>query len=95
MCLTKLERYEDAFALGEKCLAKADARTLCNWATLAERTVREKASREKMASWADRALETAQNEITKEEATEMSQRLKMLDRPKFGDKHASNYSLPI
>lgn len=95
MCLTKLERYEDAFALGEKCLAKADARTLCNWATLAERTVREKASREKMASWADRALETAQDEITKEEATEMSQRLKMLDRPKFGDKHASNYSLPI
>lgn len=95
ICLTKAKDYEGAFALGEKRLAKADARTLCNWATLAERTVREKASREKMAVWADRALESAKDEATKEEATEMSRRLKTLDNPLFGDKHASNYSLPI
>lgn len=95
ICLTKAKNYEEAFALGEKRLAKADARTLCNWATLAERTVREKTSREKMASWADRALEIAQDENTREEAAEMSRRLKTLENPLFGDKHASNYSLPI
>lgn len=94
ICLTKEGRYEEAFNLGERHLESANARTLCDWATLAERTVRKKGVREKMAVWADRALESSEKPSYRIEASEMSTRLKTLEMPFFG-KHAHNYSLPI
>lgn len=94
ICLTKAGCYEEAFDFGEKHLKRANARTLCEWATLAERTVRKKEVREKMSVWADRALKSAEKDSYRAEAGEMSKRLKMMGMPFFG-KHAHNYSLPI
>ena len=60
--LVKLKQkdYKGAYAWGEKCLKKADARTLCNWVAWGERIVRgEKDLRCKMTQWADRAIAQA------------------------------------
>lgn len=91
--LTRDHRYEEAFALGEKSLKRADARRLCDWATLAERTVREKTYRQKMSAWADRAVVSGTADC-REEALEMAKRLKENDRPVTARKR-ENSSLPI
>lgn len=91
--LTRDHRYEEAFALGEKSLKRADARRLCDWATLAERTVRERAYRQKMSVWADRAVASGTAECRKE-AMEMAKRLKESDNPVM-NRTRENGSLPI
>ena len=93
ICLSRPKPLE-AVALGEKHLQGADARTLCDWATLAERCLREKGAREKAAAWADRALENTSDEACREEAKVMSERLKTQASPVMA-KHGENYSLPI
>lgn len=56
----KQQDYEGAWLWGEKCLRKADARTLCNWAAWGERMVRaDKQLRSKMTQWTDRATAAA------------------------------------
>ena len=95
MCLAFERRYEEAFALGEKHLAKTDAYTLCTWSTLAERIVRDGDARKKMAVWAERALKKAKDSACREEAEEMSRRLKTSEGPYLGGKSAKTYSLPI
>ena len=85
---------DEAFAFGEKHLAEADAGTLCAWAALAERMTREEGARKKMAAWADRALESATDDACREEAQEMSSRLKTESSPVF-EKRGKTYSLPI
>ena len=94
MCLLCERRYDEAFAFGEKHLAEADAGTLCAWAALAERMTREEGARKKMAAWADRALESATDDACREEAQEMSSRLKTESSPVF-EKRGKTYSLPI
>lgn len=93
ICLSRQKRYDEAVALGEKCLRNADARTLCDWATLAERCLREKTAREKAAVWAERALETGTDEVCREAAV-MGERLKTSENTVM-DKHGKTYSLPI
>ena len=94
MCLLNERRYDEAFALGEKHLAEADAGTLCAWAALADRLTRDEAARKKMAAWADRALESASDAACREEAQEMGKRLKTQDYPVL-EKRGETYSLPI
>lgn len=94
ICLSRQKHYDEAVALGEDCLRNANARTLCDWATLAERCLREKAAREKAAVWADRALETATDEVCREEAAVMGERLRTSTSAVM-DKHGKTYSLPI
>ena len=94
MCLLREQRYDEAFAFGEKHLADADAGTLCAWAALAERLTREEGARKKMAAWADRALESATDAACREEAQEMGRRLKTQDYPVL-EKRGKSYSLPI
>lgn len=94
ICLTRDHRYAEAFALGEKSLQRADARRLCDWAALAERTVRGKEYRTKMAAWANRALESNPSLECRDEAKTMEQRLKELDNPASG-RTRNNGSLPI
>ena len=93
ICLSRSNPLE-AVVLGEKHLQHADARTLCDWATLAERCLREKGAREKAAAWADRALETTRDKVCREEAKVMSERLKTYAGPVM-EKDGENYSLPI
>lgn len=60
--LVKLKQadYKGAYAWGEKCLKKADARTLCNWVAWGERIVRgDKELRRQLVQWADRAIAQA------------------------------------
>lgn len=93
ICLTRDHRYEEAFALGEKALKQADARRLCDWAALAERTVRDKTYRVKMGAWADRAMST-ETAVCRDEATEMAKRLKESANPVM-NRTRNNGSLPI
>lgn len=93
ICLSRSNPLE-VVVLGEKHLQHADARTLCDWATLAERCLREKGAREKAAAWADRALKNTSDEACREEAKVMSERLKTQASPVMA-KHGENYSLPI
>ena len=94
ICLCCEKSYAEAVAFGEEHLPDADARTLCNWATLAERCLRGKEAREKAAVWADRALENTRDEDCREEAKVMSERLRTQASPVMA-KHGETYSLPI
>ena len=77
-------KYEEAYTLGEKCLEKADARKLCNWATLGERMVRSnKEVRAKIAVWIKRALELQHNAEIEEEGKSVLHDLEASDRPAY------------
>lgn len=56
----KEKDYQGAYEWGQKCLKRADARVLCNWAAWGERIVRgDKELRTQMVKWADRAIAEA------------------------------------
>lgn len=95
--LLRAGKYEEAYALGEKSLAKADARELCNWATLGERMVRKnKAIREKMAVWVKRALALQHNEEIEEEGKSVQHDLETSENPFYGGKGSKGRStIPI
>ena len=91
--LLRAGKYEEAYALGEQSLAKADARGLCNWATLGERMVRQnKEVRLKMAAWVKRALELQPNAEIEEEGKSVLHDLETLDRPFNGGKGSKGRS---
>lgn len=95
ICLLWGKKYEEAYELGEKALAKADARILCNWATLGERMVRKNADvRKKMAAWADRAIKLGVDESMTEEAESVLNDLRTRDMPGYA-KGTSRKSIPI
>lgn len=80
--LLRAHQYEEACALGEKALADADARTLCNWATLGERLTRDNGEiRRKMAEWMKRAIEAGVDPSMQEEAEAVLNDLTTSDRP--------------
>ena len=80
--LLRAHQYEEARALGEKALADADARTLCNWATLGERHTRDNGEiRRKMAEWMKRAIEAGVDPSMQEEAEAVLNDLTTSDRP--------------
>ena len=80
--LLRAHQYEEACALGEKALADADARTLCNWATLGERFTRDNGEiRRKMAEWMKRAIEAGVDPSMQEEAEAVLNDLTTSDRP--------------
>ena len=80
--LLRAHQYEEACALGEKALADADARTLCNWATLGERHTRDNGEiRRKMAEWMKRAIEAGVDPSMQEEAEAVLNDLTTSDRP--------------
>ncbi len=95
--LLRAGKYEEAYALGEKSLAKADARELCNWATLGERMVRKnKAIREKMVVWVKRALALQHNEEIEEEGKSVLHDLETSENPFYGGKGSKGRStIPI
>ena len=93
--LLRAHQYEEARALGEKALADADARTLCNWATLGERFTRDNGEiRRKMAEWMKRAIEAGVDPSMQEEAEAVLNDLTTSDRPIL-QKGQSRKSIPI
>lgn len=72
----------EAYALGNEALANADARMLCNWATLGEALIRgDEATRTQMAEWARKALQLGVDESIREEAQSVLHDLETLDAP--------------
>ena len=60
LVMLKEKDYAGAYKWGEKCLKKADARVLCNWAAWGERMVKNnKDLRNRIIAWADRAIAAA------------------------------------
>lgn len=92
--LLRAREYGEAYAWGEKCLKDADARELCNWATLGERMVREKDVRLKMAVWVKRALEQKYNNEIEEEGKSVLHDLETLDQPAYS-KGGMRKSIPM
>lgn len=83
--LLKGKQFQEAYSLGEKVLKEADARTLCNWATLGERFVRGNIDiRRKMASWMQRAIDAGVVEEMQTEAKAVLQDLQTQENPAFG-----------
>ena len=80
--LLRARKYEEAYAWGEQCLKKADARELSNWAALGERMVRgNKEVRLKMTEWIKRALELPHNDKIKEECENVLHDLETAEGP--------------
>lgn len=79
----KNKDYKGAYGYGRKCLKRADARTLCNWAAWGERMVRDDAdTRKAMAEWAERALANANgNTAIIEECNNVKHDLLLSARP--------------
>lgn len=93
--LLRANKYEEAYALGEKALANADARTLCNWATLGERMVRNNEEiRVKMAEWMRRAIASGVEPSMQEEAEAVLHDLMTSKTPAY-QKGGSRKSIPI
>ena len=88
LVMLKEHDYEGAYRWGQKCLKKADARILCNWAAWGERMVRgNQQLRNKIAQWADEALEKgADNKAIVEEATAVKSDLLNSPNPVFAYK---------
>ena len=86
----------EAYALGEKALANADARMLGNWAALGERMIKGQEFRTKMAAWAKRALDLGVDESMTEEVKSVQHDLETSANPVRGGKHsAPRKSLPM
>ena len=92
--LLRSGKYEEAYALGEKALANADARVLGNWATLGERMVRQnQAVRTQMAEWMKRAIAIGVDASLQEEAQSVLNDLTTLDSPAY-KKGGSRITIP-
>ena len=93
--LLRSGKYEEAYALGEKALANADARVLGNWATLGERMVRQnQAVRTQMAGWMKRAIEAGVDVSLQEEAQSVLNDLTTSASPAY-QKGGSRITIPI
>lgn len=93
--LLRAGQYAEAYSLGEKALAHADARMLCNWATLGEKMVRNNQDiRIKMAQWMERALAAGVDASMQEEAQSVQQDLISSPNPSY-KKGGSRKSIPI
>ena len=89
-------QYAEAYTLGEKALANADARTLCNWATLGERLVREGGDiRKKMAVWAERAIKAGLTEEMQEEAKAVQNDLQTSEKATYLGKGKARKTIPM
>ena len=94
--LLKEGQYEQAYALGKEALTKADARILCNWATLGERLARgNQEIRTRMAEWAKRALELGLETSMQEEAKNVLHDLTVSPNPAFMEKGSARKSIPM
>ncbi len=93
--LLRSGKYGEAYALGEKVLANADARVLGNWATLGERMVRQnQAVRTQMAGWMKRAIEAGVDARLQEEAQSVLNDLTTSASPAY-QKGGSRITIPI
>ncbi len=93
--LLRSGKYGEAYALGEKVLANADARVLGNWATLGERMVRQnQAVRTQMAEWMKRAIEAGVDASLQEEAQSVLNDLTTSASPAY-QKGGSRITIPI
>ena len=81
--LLQAGKYGEAYELGEKSLANADARMLCNWATMGERLVAQKDIREKMAGWVERALRLGVEDDVRADSESVLHDLKNRERPAY------------
>lgn len=94
--LLRKGQLAEAYALGEKALANADARMLGNWAALGERMIKGQEFRTKMAAWAKRALDLGVDESMTEEVKSVQHDLETSANPVRGGKHsAPRKSLPM